>query len=117
MKGINILSWLILLLLTLAACNSSNHSSKIVGTWEPAEGNPCLDDIAEFKFTEENTVRVLTGSGITAGGKYEKLDEDLFSITFTNGLAIDGVLSMKDGVSTLDLTDNEGDSCQFIKNK
>lgn len=104
----------ILLTVMLVACSNSNDA---VGLWKPAEGEACLDDIAEFTFTKENTVRILTGDGLTIGGKYEQLDKDLYSVTFNNGIVIDGKISKIGDTLFFDLADNEGDRCQFRKIK
>lgn len=105
----------ILLLVLLAGCNSSGD---IIGIWKPAEGRTCLEDIAELEFTNEDRVKVLIGDGREIELPYTVVAENSYRIDGSQyGVIIEGTLSSSDGKLTLDLHDNEGDSCQFIKNE
>lgn len=101
----------------LVACNNSDNSNNIVGTWKPVKGDPCENEVAEIKFTEENTVKYVTSEERTFGGNYEKIDDTLYSLTLSQGSTADVMLSTEGDVATLTVTNAEGNACQYNKNE
>lgn len=112
-KTLRILLCLSLLSIMLVACNSSS----IVGTWKPIKGDPCEDEVAEIKFTKENTVKYVTDGGRTFGGNYKEIDDNLYSLTLSQGSTADIMLSTEEGETTLDVTNAEGNVCQYNKSE
>lgn len=102
------------LLVLLVACNNTND---IVGTWKPVKDDPCEDEVAEIKFTEENTVKYVTIGERTFGGNFEKIDDTLYSLTLSQGSTADVMLSTEGDVATLTITNAEGNACQYNKSE